>query len=559
MPLDTGWSVWDKVLSGREKKTNVVIEIGIFLGDSTLWFLDNMMSNKDSRLYSIDTFQGSPEYGIDFDRVKDKFFQRVENHPKKSQLHVIEKDSYNGLLELNKSLIDKCDIIYIDGSHVAADVITDITLAWRLIKIGGIIIFDDYVWDRIKQDYGRPKLAIDAFLSIYSPHIDILSKKRQVVVRKKQAPHNIYNTSEVDKVSSILDLRYNLLLKDPLKLIIHDEKFTSGAVKVKYGQPVDTIFDVSKYVASARKINMATGAMRSVYAPDEARSRLVQYVNKLIKDKELAKTVATSKHIESYQFYSALLKYAAVGSHKKIFYCYPSHESAAELSFIVKLASAKLRRVAQVETFASLNLLKQGTKRPSCLLDIGFLDSLKLSKYDIAYIGSFVQYDIDSKDICDNMRANLYVLLHQIYLGIKLVNPGGTVVIQTYPLVDQAHAQILQILSSMFASVILEPLINDISDSHLLVLHTRTNNTTGAESIRKIITLLDPKQRAISSILDATNSILFNKVKLFYKRYMDLQTYHINTTKTLCEKARSPAVKALITANFVKESISMIL
>ena len=39
----------------------------------------------------------------------------------------------------------KYDIIYIDGSHEARDVLEDAVLAYRLLKIGGLLIFDDCV------------------------------------------------------------------------------------------------------------------------------------------------------------------------------------------------------------------------------------------------------------------------------------------------------------------------------------------------------------------------------------------------------------------------------
>lgn len=40
--------------------------------------------------------------------------------------------------------LNNYDILYVDGSHLAADVLTDAILGWGLVKVGGIIIFDDY-------------------------------------------------------------------------------------------------------------------------------------------------------------------------------------------------------------------------------------------------------------------------------------------------------------------------------------------------------------------------------------------------------------------------------
>jgi len=39
------------------------------------------------------------------------------------------------------------DFIYIDGDHTAEGVLQDAVLAWRLLKAGGIMAFDDYLWE----------------------------------------------------------------------------------------------------------------------------------------------------------------------------------------------------------------------------------------------------------------------------------------------------------------------------------------------------------------------------------------------------------------------------
>lgn len=64
------------------------------------------------------------------------------------------------------------DFIYVDGSHQAADVLCDAVLAFRLLRVGGVLAFDDYLWaEDLPQ--GRdplrcPKPAIDAFADALS-------------------------------------------------------------------------------------------------------------------------------------------------------------------------------------------------------------------------------------------------------------------------------------------------------------------------------------------------------------------------------------------------------
>jgi predicted O-methyltransferase YrrM len=90
---------------------------------------------------------------------------------------------------LSRNLLRSCsdnafDFIYVDGGHRAIEVLEDAVLSFRLLKRNGIMAFDDFKWkDRGSPD-GTPKLAINAFLSIYSRKITVLIKGYQVWIRK---------------------------------------------------------------------------------------------------------------------------------------------------------------------------------------------------------------------------------------------------------------------------------------------------------------------------------------------------------------------------------------
>ena len=72
--------------------------------------------------------------------------------------------------------------IYIDCAHEGMNVIEDAILSYRLLKCGGILVFDDYEWTSEKRTI-MPKRAIDAFLAIYV-QTTVLHKGWQVFVRK---------------------------------------------------------------------------------------------------------------------------------------------------------------------------------------------------------------------------------------------------------------------------------------------------------------------------------------------------------------------------------------
>ena len=57
-------------------------------------------------------------------------------------------------------------------------------LAWRLLKPGGILIFDDYLWEPNRPPARRPQLAIDIFRETMVDALEVLHEDYQVIVRK---------------------------------------------------------------------------------------------------------------------------------------------------------------------------------------------------------------------------------------------------------------------------------------------------------------------------------------------------------------------------------------
>lgn len=63
------------------------------------------------------------------------------------------------------------DMVYVDGGHSAPDVLADAVLAFRLLRVGGLLIFDDYLWNNDAQHPNDilwvPKPGIDAFMNVH--------------------------------------------------------------------------------------------------------------------------------------------------------------------------------------------------------------------------------------------------------------------------------------------------------------------------------------------------------------------------------------------------------
>lgn len=196
--LKTKWKAWNKYLSKFVGKKINILELGVFKGEAMKWFLDNLMSHKESTYTGVDTFQGSSEYfiynknnannKINFNEVKKECFTIIAKSDKKNNIRILEKDTKRALYELfiNENKKEYYDIIFIDASHESIDVISDSILSWNLLKEDGILIEDDYWWDALAQEHFRPKISIDSFISIYKSQIEVLYKGRQVILRKRK-------------------------------------------------------------------------------------------------------------------------------------------------------------------------------------------------------------------------------------------------------------------------------------------------------------------------------------------------------------------------------------
>jgi len=167
--------VWNQCLAELKAKENLqMLEIGSFEGRSAIWFLSNVLTHPSCTITCIDPFSHRIiEIRFDHNIKVSGFSNRVTKIKGISQevLNLLKPGNY--------------DIVYIDGSHRAIDVQTDALLSWSLTKPGGIIIFDDYLWNPQWPVEDRPQMAVDQFLTAFRSELEILYKGYEVVVRKR--------------------------------------------------------------------------------------------------------------------------------------------------------------------------------------------------------------------------------------------------------------------------------------------------------------------------------------------------------------------------------------
>jgi len=183
--------VWDQLtpmLSGTAGHRQF-LEIGSFEGRSSIWIAENMMVENDI-LRCIDTWEGGEEHGEEnMGEVEERFRHNLIVATEKLPRRRIIQQKGTSVRELARWLTtdnQHFDFIYIDGSHIAKDVLTDACMAWPLLKTEGFMVFDDYTWTPNARDIlHRPKIAVDAFVNIFAEEVEFVHIGYQLIVRKK--------------------------------------------------------------------------------------------------------------------------------------------------------------------------------------------------------------------------------------------------------------------------------------------------------------------------------------------------------------------------------------
>jgi predicted O-methyltransferase YrrM len=187
--LNTGWKKWDLYLNKFTKYNEPlhVLEIGAYEGDATLWFLKNLLTDPKSTYTAIDTWEGSPEYvNVNFKKVEDVFDENIKKSGMSNKVTKIKDLSYTGLVKLlAQDVRPEYHVIFIDASHEARDVLADAVLSWPMLKKEGVMIFDDYKWEKLSPEYFRPRPAIDSFIKCMAPELEVLGMHYQAFVSKK--------------------------------------------------------------------------------------------------------------------------------------------------------------------------------------------------------------------------------------------------------------------------------------------------------------------------------------------------------------------------------------
>lgn len=173
--------VWGQIIPRLDPAH--IVEIGSYEGQSTCDLIRRCSASHPLLIHCIDTWAGGVEHVRDgMNAVEQRFDGNVAlacgstAHPVTLVKH--KKASVLALAELISAKGTPADLVYVDGSHQAPDVLADAVLSFQILRVGGLMIFDDYLWSmesKGKEDpLNMPKCAIDAFLNIHQRKMSVM-------------------------------------------------------------------------------------------------------------------------------------------------------------------------------------------------------------------------------------------------------------------------------------------------------------------------------------------------------------------------------------------------
>ena len=175
---------WSNILREYKNIKFNYLEIGSFEGISALYILENFSK---AELFCVDPWlQLTPNSGtsegyehLKMSEVENNFDNNLFFFNKRYKKCKIKSDNF-----FLKNKVE-FDVIYIDGSHIAKDVLNDCKSSWKVLKKNGIMLLDDYFWQNYQEIEKNPATAINEFLNtIPNKFIIIKLTKFQLSIRK---------------------------------------------------------------------------------------------------------------------------------------------------------------------------------------------------------------------------------------------------------------------------------------------------------------------------------------------------------------------------------------
>jgi len=161
---------WWGAFSAHRADIDEYLELGSWEGQSAVlaaWLFPK------ARITAVDWF-ANEDAEANFDRNTEHFAERLDK---------VAGTTWDVLSRLHAE-DRRFDVIYIDADHRFDAVLLDTIWSWSLLRVGGYLIWDDYLWSQPEVGPLDTKPAIDAWLKTRSEFLEVVFAGEQVCVRK---------------------------------------------------------------------------------------------------------------------------------------------------------------------------------------------------------------------------------------------------------------------------------------------------------------------------------------------------------------------------------------
>jgi predicted O-methyltransferase YrrM len=172
---------WIEAFQSLDKQTRArarILEIGSFEGRSTIFFASTFGA---STIDCVDTWLGSDEHesAERLNSLYDRFIANTSTYSANIVAHKMTSAEF-----FIASISDKYDLVYVDGSHRASDVLLDLVEGFNRLNTNGILMIDDYLWKHYERGQNNPCIAVNYFCRIYRGQFKFLRVGYQVYLQK---------------------------------------------------------------------------------------------------------------------------------------------------------------------------------------------------------------------------------------------------------------------------------------------------------------------------------------------------------------------------------------
>lgn len=161
----------------EKKKINNILEIGSYEGRSAIILLNFF---KNSSITCVDIWNNQNEYAkLDMFEIEKNFDFNLNEY--KDRVNKI-KNSSDNFFNTNTN---KFDLIYVDGYHYYDQVLRDAENSFKILNIGGYILFDDY--NHRYNGFNKKTnlfLPINKFLKNNLSRLELIYIHKQVLIKK---------------------------------------------------------------------------------------------------------------------------------------------------------------------------------------------------------------------------------------------------------------------------------------------------------------------------------------------------------------------------------------